>query len=109
MNFQSNQIALIDKGKFFFIEELYLINIGRMMELDKHNFIVANEIINSNKNHQLMKFIHKRFASFTRKGSGVTLNKYRYTCTQNLIIPFFQVHYKNIYLNTNNKTIKKRN
>lgn len=42
MNFQSNQIALIDKGKFFFIEELYLINIGRMMELEKHNFIVAN-------------------------------------------------------------------
>lgn len=44
----------------------------RKMELEKHNFVLTNEIIHSNKNHQLMKLIDKRLESFTKKGSGVS-------------------------------------
>ena len=42
------------------------------MELEKNNFVLTNEIIHSNKNHQLMKLIDKRLESFTKKGSGVS-------------------------------------
>ena len=45
------------------------------MELEKHNFVLTNEIIHSNKNHQLMKLIDKRLESFTKKGSGVITKK----------------------------------
>lgn len=54
-----------------------------------------------------MKLIDKRLESFTKKGSVLVLNKYGYTWTQNLILPFVRVHQKNIHLNTNNKLSKR--
>ena len=42
------------------------------MELEKHNFVLTNEIIHSNKNHQFMKLTDKRLESFTKKRSGVS-------------------------------------
>lgn len=69
MNFQSNQIALI---KFFYsfyrkiIPDKY-----RMIELEKHNFVVPNEITDSNNNYQLMKPMDKRL-NLTTKGSGIS-------------------------------------
>lgn len=52
-----------------------------MTELEMHNFIVSNEIIDSNNNHQLMKPTDKRLVNYIMKGSSFMSHKHEHTHT----------------------------
>ena len=64
-------MALVDEGKFLFIEEFQLINAERMIGSEMHHFTTSNEIIDSDKHLQRKKLLHGRLTrNFPKRESG---------------------------------------
>lgn len=49
--FEESQIALVNEGMFF-TWEFQPLNVEGKLELEEHNFVAPNEIIESNRYHQ---------------------------------------------------------